>query len=168
MICRRFGWLVYFVDIQLNATSSAEALFRFQKRILWLSTFALAILFFKTTEPFTDTDNLLFFPSLLHSIDVGRFAPAVDLEVLAASPLQKESNAFSFRGEGAHQGASKMPYALSSKVVPGMTGAHKPLFVKTSLETKDARLSYTCSRKFILGANKRKCIRNVSYSATIN
>ena len=49
--------------------------------------------------------------------------------------MQNDSNAFSFNGSGAHQGDSKTPYALSSKVVPGMTGAQKPLFVNTSLGT---------------------------------
>ena len=69
------------------------------------------ILLFNTTEPFTDTISLLFFPSLLHSIDEGTLAVADDLddlELLLLS-IQNEANAFSLYDAGAHQGASKVP-----------------------------------------------------------
>ena len=116
--------LIYLDDTQLIETSST-APFRFVSRILSLATCVLAILFFNTTSPFTDTTSLLFFASLIHSMDDGALSVSV----------QKELNAFSFNGLGAHQGASKTPYALSSKVVPEMAGAQRPFLVKVSWGT---------------------------------
>jgi hypothetical protein len=88
------GSHIYFFVTQLNGTSSIEPL-RFENIILLLFTSALAILLFKTTEPFTDTDSLLFFPSLLHSMD----------DETSPSVVHNEANALSFTGAGAHQGA---------------------------------------------------------------